>query len=218
MPAPPLANPLAHARAAGALYLLVIVLGVWSELAVRAPLLAGTADLAASLPRLRLGVAADAVMVACDVALAMLFLQLLRHVQATLALLAAGLRLVQAATIAAALLFQIAAIGFAGTDPAQALRFLEVQSLGYDLGLIFFGLNTGLMALLLAWSGYVPRWLCALLGAAGAVYLLGSFSRLLAPDLNAALQPAYAVPLLAESALCLWLLIRGLRLPGAQPG
>ena len=185
---------------------------------MRAPLLAGTADIAASLPRLRFGVAADAVMVACDVALAVLFLQLLRHVQPTLALLAAGLRLVQAATIAAALLFQLAAIGAAGTDPAQALRFLEVQSLGYDLGLIFFGLNTGLTALLLAWSGYVPRWLCALLGAAGAVYLLGSFSRLLAPDLNAALQPAYAVPLLAEIALCLWLLIRGLRLPGPQPG
>jgi hypothetical protein len=37
---------------------------------------------------------------------------------------------------------------------------------------------------------------------------------ILAPALSGAFEAAYVVPLLAESALCLWLLIRGL--PGRR--
>lgn len=43
--------------------------------------------------------------------------------------------------------------------------------------------------------------------AAAAANILG------APGLLKLFLPAYALPLLAERALCLWLLIRGLRVP-----
>ena len=77
---------------------------------------------------------------------------------------------------------------------------------------IFFGVNTLLTAWLLRRSGMVPAWLPPLLAAAGLVYLVGSYTRLLAPGLNAAMQPAYAVAVIAELAFAI-LLLTGLRPP-----
>jgi hypothetical protein len=66
--------------------------------------------------------------------------------------------------------------------------------------------NAVLLGLLLGRAAWAPTWLGGLLGVAGLVYLAGSFTRLVAPDLAAVIAPAYAVPILAESATCLWLL------------
>jgi hypothetical protein len=209
---------------AGLLYLTVIVFGVTSEMALRAPLyVAGDAPATAlrltdNLPLYRLSLTMDAVMVLCDIGLAVLFFVLLRPVQPTLALAAMVLRLMQGAVISGTLLFQLAAALMIDTAPHLVYGFMQVQSHGYDLGLIFFGAGSLIMAYLLCHSGLVPRWLPPLMAGAGMVYLAGSFTRLLAPELNAALQPAYLLPLVAESALCLILLIRGLRpRPGTLP-
>jgi hypothetical protein len=199
-----------RARLAGVLYLLIILLGLGSELGIRQPLLmldgeANAARIATALPGLRLGLVLDAGMIACDVALAMVLFQLLRPAGETLAMIAAGLRLVQTATIAAALQFQIATL----RAPAEQVPdLLELQSMGYDFGLIFFAINTLLTALLLARIRLVPPWLCWLLALAGLVYLFGSLTRFLAPGMNTAMQSAYVLPMVAESAFCLWLLLR----------
>ncbi|MCA8880117.1 MAG: DUF4386 domain-containing protein [Rhodobacteraceae bacterium] len=207
------------ARIAGALYLVIILCGIWSEAAVRGGLAvpgdpaATAAHILEAGPLLRLSILADALMALADVGLAVLLYVLLRPAGPVLALMAMAFRLVQAAAIAAALSFQFAALRvldppFPGNDPLAAV-FLSVQAHGYDLGLIFFGVNCLLVAVLLIRAPFAPAMLGWLIAAAGAVYLTGSILRFAAPGLWAGFQPAYLVPLVAEAAFCLWLLFRG---------
>jgi hypothetical protein len=49
------------------------------------------------------------------------------------------------------------------------------------------------------------------MGLAGVGYWVGSFTRFLAPEAVAAVQPVYLFPLVGELALAGWLLIRGVR-------
>lgn len=215
--------PRGMARVAGALYLAIILLGVWSEVVVRGGLVvpgdpaATAANIAAREGLFRLGFAADTVMALCDVGLAVLLCLIFLPVSRPLALAAAAFRLVQTAIIGANLLNQHAALlylGGAGLDQdagrALALVALEMQAHGYDLGLIFFGVNSLLTGVLLWRAGFFPRALGALMVAAGGVYLAGSYLLFLAPAAAEAFQPAYLVPLLAEASFCLWLLLRGL--------
>ena len=212
---------------AGALYLIIIVAGVWSEAVVRAPLLVPddpfntVAGLQASLVWVRASIAADNVMLIADVALAVLLFRLLHVYGLTLALTDMAFRLMQAAVLGANLLNLQAAVLLAdsswatsmlGDDTAAALATLRLQAHaeGYDLGLVFFGINTLLTSVLLLRSRWTPRALGLLMAAAGVVYLVGSSLRLLAPNLSSAFAPAYVLPLLAESAFCLWLLWVGL--------
>ncbi|MFC2970371.1 DUF4386 domain-containing protein [Acidimangrovimonas pyrenivorans] len=222
-------NPQRLARLAGLLYLAIIVLGIGAELAIRAPLIvpgdaaATAANVLAHQGLFRLGLAADAAMALCDVALALLLYALLRPAGPLLAMTATAFRLVQTAVIAANLLNFNAALmlltrgeALGGLDAAQretlAMLALENHGIGYDIGLAFFALNCLILGLLLFRSGYFPRLLGPLMGVAGLVYLTGSSLRLLAPGLYEAFSPAYGLCLLAELSLCLWLLIRGVNM------
>ncbi|EAQ03368.1 hypothetical protein OB2597_02072 [Pseudooceanicola batsensis HTCC2597] len=189
-------------RLAGGLYLGIIILGLTAELALRGPI-ASAADQAAALagavPLWRAALAADLLMASFDIALALLLYRLFRRFGPDLALAALVLRLVQMAVIAAHLPLLLSAIGAA--DPAP---LIARHGAGYDLGLWFFGLNALVMALLLRRTG--TAWLAWLIAAAGAVYLFGSLTRFAAPELNAAMQPAYLVPVVAELSFAIWLL------------
>jgi hypothetical protein len=100
--------------------------------------------------------------------------------------------------------------GFApGQIQSLAYLFLELHSHGYDLGLILFGVHCLLLGYLIVRSGYFPRLIGGLTVAAGMVYLIGSYTRFLAPDYADAVQPAYAIAVIAEVSLCLWLLLKG---------
>lgn len=174
----------------------------------------------------RLGVAADAAMAMADVALAVLLYLLLRSVSPALSLTAMVFRLVQSAIIGTNLLNQQTALlmlseGLGGTGTPAASAFstdqlamlaaysLERHAYGYDLGLLFFGVNCLLVGYLVIRAGFLPTLLGYALAASGIVYLVGSTLRILAPALSDAFALAYIVPLLAESALALWLLLRG---------
>jgi hypothetical protein len=203
------------ARLAGVLYLVIILCGVWSEAIVRSGLMHpdDPASTAAAIRDhaglLRLSIAADTLMALADVGLAVVFYALLRPVQPVLALAAMAFRLVQAAVIGASLVVLAATPRLAGAgDDVLAYTFFAMHGEGYDIGLIFFGVNALLMAALLRRSGGTPRLLALSIAAAGAVYLAGSYTRLLAPEFHPAILPAYAIPLLAETSFCLWLLIR----------
>lgn len=203
LPAELHAAPTTTARRAGLAYAGIIVLGISSEMLLRAPL---AADLSGAGPALRHSVAMDAVMLVLDVALALALWRLLAPFGAVLALAAMLFRLMQAAVIGAGLvLLQAAAlIPDAGLAPEEAERWLRLglaaHAGAYDLGLIFFAVSTGLIAQLLCRAGV--RWLAMLLIAAAAVYLAGSLARFLAPGLVAGIAPAYVIPLLAEMAFC----------------
>jgi hypothetical protein len=182
-------------RLAGMLYLVIIVFGISSEVLLRGPLLAAgdaqsvAASIAADPAPLRLSIAADAIMAMCDAALAVLLFLILRPLGAGIALTAMVFRLMQGAVIAASLLLLLAALRPDFASSAAAL--IEMHGAGYDLGLAFFGVIALGIAL------------------AGVVYFTGSALRLGDPALAAAFAPAYGLPVLAESAFCLWLLFAG---------
>ena len=219
-----------YARIAGLLYLIIIVFGIFSEVFVRSSLIvtgdasATATNILASKWLFRIGFAADSIMLLSDVAIAVLFYVLLKPVSNTLALTAAVFRLTQAAILGFNLLNYYAAMllvsgieyatSFASDQLyALVMLFLTLHSHGYDLGLLFFGLSSLILGYLVIKSDYFPGILGVGLIAAAAVYLTGSLMRFLSPDYLTFITPLYIVPLLAELSFCLWLLIKGVRVP-----
>jgi hypothetical protein len=219
-------SPLFYARVAGVLYLVIIIFGIFGEMFVRSSLIvhgdaAATAGKIAAYQGLfRVGFLADSVMFLCDVALAVLLYVLFRPVSKVVALVAMCFRLAQSAVLALNLLHYHAAMlllngpGYSetlGTSQLNALIsfFLDLHAHGYDLGLILFGLHCLLLGYLVFKSGYMPRILGVLVVAAGVVYLIGSYTRFLAPGYVAAVSPIYIVAIVSEVSLCLWLLVKG---------
>lgn len=222
--------PLSHwqVRFAGICYLIIILCGVGSEVALRGPLIDfGSADgtaqaILAQAMRFRLSIMADVVMALADVTLAILLFWMFRPVSAGLAVTAMIFRLLQSGLIAAGLLNLQAAVlllqSGANDDSGDlALTFIAMHAYGYDLGLIFFGVNCLLTAVLIVQSGFVPRLLGIGIGLSGLVYLSGSILRFVAPDLHGSVAPAYVVPLVAETAFCLWLLFTPRGRPAVSP-
>jgi hypothetical protein len=218
--------PQGVARSAGLLYLAIIVLGLTGELVVCSGIVAAgdaaatAANIRAAEGLFRFGFVADSIMLLADIALAVLLYVLLRPVNRTLALMAMCFRLVQAAIIGGNLLhYHAALLALAGPayglafPPEQlaavAALFLDLHSHGYDLALLPFGINCLLLGYLVYRSGFLPRTLGVLLSAAGVVYLVGSYTRFLFPAQVEAVAPIYLVAIVAESAMCLWLLLRG---------
>lgn len=207
-------------RAAGAFYLAIIVLGLSAELVLRTQFLRPDAETTAQLVAatghaLPLAIVADTLMLAADVVVAVLLYQILKPAGATLALAAMIFRLMQAAMIGGKIMFDLSALLAyrAGGDIVSAHHDLMLAAVGYDLGLIFFGVNSLITAILVIRLAGLPALLGYGLGAAGIVYLAGAYLRILAPALYDAFAPAYAITILAELAFALWLLIRGVREP-----
>ena len=220
------------AQVAGFLYLIIIVCGIFAEVVVRSNLIvpgdatATAANILASEGLFRVGFAADSIMLLADVAIAILFYVLLKPVSETLSMMAAAFRLIQAAVLGFNLLNQYTAMlvldgnGYMdalNTNQLHSLAMLslDVHSHGYDLGLLFFAFSTLVLGYLVHRSACFPRILGFGLIAAGLVYLVGSYIRFLAPDYVGSFAPAYAIPLIAELAFCLWLLVKGI--DGARP-
>jgi hypothetical protein len=218
-----------YARITGVLYLVIIVFGLFSEVVVRGSLVvrgdaAATAgNILSSEWLFRIGFASDLVIFLCDVAVAMMLYVLLRSVSRTGALISAGFRLTGTAIYGVNLLNYLAALlvlggsaGYlasfsSGQVDSMALMFLDIHRHGYDLGLVFFGLHCLFLGYLLYASGYFPKVLGVLMYLAGIGYVIGSFTLFLAPKYSSAVAPVYIAPLVGELALCLYLLVKGVR-------
>lgn len=221
------------ARLTGLAYLGIIATGLFAEFFVRMSLVksgdaaATAANIAGSAGLFRAGLAADATMIALDVAVAIGLYALLRHVNRPLAQLAAALRLLQAAVLGANLSNMASALGWATADASAVnaatshtltLSAMELHRVVYDLGLIFFGLACLALGRLMRTSRVVPPILGVGLSIAGAVYLVGSFAVILAPDFAALLEPMYGLTVLAELSVALWLTVKGVKDPNvAKP-
>lgn len=215
-----LTAPQTAPRVAGAFYLAIIIIGLTVELALRTQFLRLDAEATAQLVQstglaLPLAIVCDTLMLAADVVVAVLLYQLLKPAGPTLALAAMIFRLMQAATIGAKIMFDLSALLTyrAGGDIVSAQNDLLLAATGYDLGLIFFGVNSLLTALLVIRFTGLPSLLGYGLAAAGLVYLTGSYLRILAPTAYDTFAPAYAITILTELAFALWLLLRGVRTP-----
>jgi len=221
------------ARFAGVLYLAIIICGIFAEFFVRQSLIvagdAGTTaqNIMMSEGLFRIGIAADMIMILCDVAIALLFYILLRSVNKSLSMLAAFFRLTQAAVLAANMsnLFDVLQLlGGAdyltvlGSDAlhTQVMLSLQAHASGYSIGLIFFGIHCAILAYLLYRSDFIPRILGILIGIAALGYLIDSFAQILLLD-YASYQNLFALVVflpafIGELSLCLWLLVRGVKI------
>ena len=214
------------ARRTGLAYLGIIVTGVLAEFLVRGSLVVEgdpvtTATNIAESPWLfGAGIGADVLMVALDVTVAIGLYRLLRGVDRRLAMAATVLRLIQAAVLATNLLNLVHALRLAGDATAEAtilpgpagevLDAVQRHALGYDVGLIAFGLSCIVLGRLLSSSGLVSRPLAVGMSATGVVYLAGSFAAVFAADASGLIEPFYLIPFVGEIAFAVRL-VRGLR-------
>lgn len=216
-----------NARLAGVFYLVVILAGLFSELAVRSEIIV-PGDAAATAAHIadkeflfRMGFVSDLVMIMSDVVLALLFYLILRPVNNALSLLAAFFRLAQASVLGINLLnyywpLLILNGQFMGTFSeaqlnALVLFFLNAHSYGYLISGVFFGLSCLILGSLLLKSIYFPRWLGSLVVAAGASYLIDCLTNFLWPEYASISELlVFSVAVVSELSLCLFLLIKGI--------
>lgn len=227
------------ARIAGVLYLIIFVTGFFADGYVRGTLIlpddpATTAqNIATSEGLFRIGIASDIVMIMADVALGVSLYFLLRSVSRPLAMAAAFFRLAQAATLGINLLNLfyalqlLSGIGFLGVfSPdqvqAQALVFLNAHATGYQIGLIFFAFSLLVLGYLLYRSNGFPKFLGILQVVAAIGYLIDGAARIVLVNYAAVAATTDMIVIVAavigELALCLWLLIKGVKVHAVREG
>ena len=166
----------------------------------------------------RLGYAAYVVEGLCDAALTGLLYLLLRPAGRELALIALLLRIVSTAAFAAAESWYYAALPILGGAgylkafaPAQidalALLSLKLYNGAGVVPTLFYGVGWMLLGRLIFISGYLPKWLGALLALAGLSFVIGMLAIIVVPAWS---SPFFLLPMiLGMLVLALWLLIRG---------
>lgn len=219
--------PRLKARVAGLFYLITVVTGFFAELFVRGNLIvsgdpAATAhNILANQTLYRLGFAADIVGAAAYIGVTVLLYELLKPVNRTLSLLAAGFSLVGIAVGATASLGHLAALLILSGTPylavfntgelqALALFVLRLHAQGYLVALVFFGSYEVLLGYLIFKSVFLPRMLGILVGLGGAAFLTYSFAVFVAPAFGIRLANfILALDGIGELSLMLWLLVMG---------
>lgn len=219
--------PRASARIAGALYLIVIVLGIFAELFVRVRLIdfddgaATASNILAHEQLYRAGFVAGIICLACNIPLAVIFYELFNVVNRSLARLVAFFTLLGTAVEGVSLLFYSAPLnllsgkGYLASFDAEQLNTLVLVSLRlrattFLLALSFFGFYCLGVGYLIFRSTFLPRILGVLMGIAGLSYLTHSLTTFLVPRFASSLVPYILLPcFVAELSFCLWLLARG---------
>lgn len=227
-------SPQAYARTGGALYLIIIVVGLFGEAFVRNRLIvsgdatATAANIRSMESLWRFHIAAELFLLICAVALLLILFVLLRPVSRDLALLAAFFNLVSIGVEAASTLYLVEALfplGSAGylkaftPEQLYAMASLALKSHGYGFGvsLTFFGCFCLVIGYLIFRSTYLPRALGILMQIAGLSYITNSFTLISAPPLANRLFPAILLPaFVGEASLCVWLLVKGVNVPKWQ--
>ena len=219
-------SPKLYARIGGALYLMLIALGIFGQVVKGKVIVSG--DAAATAANLismetlwRFGIAFELISLICVIALAMIYFVLLRPVNKEINLLATFLRMIGIAVEAvaslnlAAALFPLASADYlkAFTSEqlyAMASLALKSHNYGYTLALVFFGFTFLFHGHLIAKSGFLPSVLGRMIQVGGVCYLTNSLVFFLAPGFSGVLFPWILLPcFVAELSLALWLLVKG---------
>lgn len=224
-------SPQSYARIGGVLGLAIVALGIFAEAFVRGGVIV-SGDAAATAGNIiesehlfRLGFAGELVMLACDIAFALILYVLLKPVSRNLALLAAFFRLAMSAISGVNALNHIGALLILnGADylsvfqPDQlyalAMLKLKMHTFGYHIALVFFGFHLLVLGYLIFRSDYLPKIIGLMLMIAAFCYWTNSFSNILDAEFAGRLFPFILLPsLVAEMSLTLWLLVMGVNVP-----
>lgn len=221
-------NDKARARWAGWLYVLVIVAGVAAEFGARGQVVVrGDAQatiqaLVAHIGVYRIGLALKVGYLVAYLMAGLLLLDLLGQGSALARKFGLGILIMASAVEAANLIVYAAPLYL--LDPAAGLAPDQVQALGYaalrlfgmgfTIALTYFGVFCIVIAMLIAKSGRMPLWLGGLMGLAGICYLISGLRLFLDFSLPAPIDDMLNLPcLIGESALALWLVVRGVSAP-----
>ena len=215
------------ARIAGLLYLVVIATGLFAEVFVRQALkvsgdaLATANNIQSSEMLYRWGFVADLINFVCGLPVVLIIYYLFKTVNKFLLQLALIFVVIQTSIIAVNLLNQISPLLILSNDaylktfePNQLAALsqlsLNIQGVGYAIGLVFFGIYCLLVGYVVFKSTMVPKFLGVLYILSGIGYLINSFTMLLSKGFANPLFTYVAIPIfIGELSFCLWLLIKG---------
>jgi hypothetical protein len=220
-------SPILKARVAGALYLINIAAGIFTEVFVRDKFMV-SGDAAATAHNIalneglyRLGLCADIVAIACAIIVTLLLYELLKPAGRSLALMTLGFSLasnvVEIVNLLAFLMPLIvmkAGKALAALEPGQvqamALMALELHNAQFMIILTFFGFSCLFEGYLIIRSRFLPAVLGILILIAGVCYVVYSFATFIAPEFASLLVPYIQLAsAVGETLLALWLLVFG---------
>ncbi len=224
--------PQRYARIAGALYLVIILVGLLGQVLVKDRLIvagdaaATAANIAASQTLWRIMVAGEigyltlGVVLTCGCSICCYGRSIAtwRCSVFFFNLVSIAVEVVARSSLLATLVLLGRSTALAAFEPQQlhALAYvsLRMHDYGFSLSLIFFGVVCLIFGHLIRKSRFLPALLGILMQIAGACYLVNSFALLLAPSLARAMFPTILMPaFIGESTLCLWLLFKGVDVP-----
>lgn len=223
-------SPQIYARIGGVLYLIIIVVGLFAEIFIRSKLIVSGDATATAINIIdseqlwRLGFAGSIFMLMCAIPVVLIMYVLLSPVSRNIALLAVFFNLASIAIEALnnlnifAALFPLGSSDYLNVIEPQQLHVLAYHSIrmhtsGYNISLIFFGMNCFFWGYLIYKSGYFPRIIGVLLIICSVCYVANSFAWFFAPTFASMMVPGILVPcLIAELSLCLWLIVKGVNL------
>ena len=224
------------ARAAGFLYLIIIIAGGFAEAFVRQGLtvsgdaVATAQNILASEQMYRFGFVADLVTLICGTVLSLIFYILFKPVNRNLSLLALIFSTVAGAVMAINLLNQLAPLLLLHNSSylkafnieqlqTLSLFFLNLQSQGYNISLLLFAFYFPIIGWLVYKSNFLPRILGVIYTMAGLGYLINSLAWFLFPHLAAYLFPYVLLPaFIGEVSMSLWLIFKGVKTQQNTPG
>ena len=223
------------ARTAGFLYLILIIAGGFAEAVVRGGLtvhgnaVATAHNILASEQMYRYGFVADLVCLICGTGLSLILYILFKPVNKNLSLLALLFAIKAGAVMAINLLSQLAPLLLLHNTSYQktfsieqlqtlSLFFLNLQSQGYNISLLFFAIYFPIIGYLIYTSKFLPRILGVLYTLAGLGYLINSLGWFLYPHLASYLFPYVLLPaFIGEVSMSLWLIFKGVKVPDIKP-
>jgi hypothetical protein len=221
------------AKVVGFAYLFALAPAIFAEFYARGHLIvfdnaAQTAQNIVDHERVfRLGIASNLTVFAVDVALIAALYVVLKPVNRSLALLAAGWGLVETAILVVVTMNDLDVLRILnGADYLQAFKVSQLQGLArlsigahdatYNVGLVFAGLRSTAFCYLWFKSGFLPRGLAA--WGVFASFLMGAFafSFIIFPELRKVVPvEIYGGPIFVfELTMGFWLLIKRLRSSG----
>jgi Domain of unknown function (DUF4386) len=223
-------SPKIYARIGGMLYLVNIVVGFFAigyvpgVIVVANNAAATSANILSHELLYRLGIVAHIIILLTNIPLAVIFFHLFRIVNKNVALLVVFFTLVGTAVEAVNLLNQFAPLlvlrdGLQQNVPTPeqsqsfVLGLLRLETVGFNLALIFFGSYGVCAGYLIFKSTFLPKFIGIFLAFGGICYLFYSFAIFLSPQFATHLVPYIQIPSgLAELTFCLWLLLAGVNL------
>ncbi|MEQ9439582.1 MAG: DUF4386 domain-containing protein [Cyclobacteriaceae bacterium] len=217
-------------RFTGLMYLLVIICAGFSQGYVRGTLVvpgdaaATAANIVSQEGLFRLGLVADLIAFILDAIISVMFYQMFRPYNKTLAMVSSVLRLLAHPAIASLNLLNhylaLAVLGeadfLAVFDPGQlqsmSLFLMDAHRNGYLIAGAFFGVHCFLLGMLIYQTDMIPKLFGVLMVVAAAGYLMETFGNFLFPGNEGWL--AWVVGLsaaLGEVELALYMLIKGVK-------